>query len=64
MEKNYRRVAVTRTGYAVVPGATDEEALLNAADLSEGDFDWEPMGADLIRDTAEIVEPCGPNGET
>lgn len=26
MEKNYRRVAVTRTGYAVVPGAADGEA--------------------------------------
>ena len=58
----YRRICVQRSGYAVVPGDTDEEALANARSLGERDFDWEPVGPDLIGATAEIVEACGPDG--
>lgn len=58
MSQEYRRVCVTRCGYAIVPGNTDEEAINNAAALDESSFDWEPMDADMIRDTVSVVEAC------
>ena len=64
MNHAYRRIRVQRSGYAVVPGDTDEEALANAAGLGASDFDWEPVDRDLVLDTAEAIEACGPNGET
>ncbi len=63
-DMKYRRICLKRTGYAIVPGDTDEEALENAARLSASDFDWEPVDGDLIREEAEVIEACGPNGET
>lgn len=61
--QQYRRICVQRSGYATVPGNTDEEALAYAAEnLDASDFDWESVTADLIRD-GEVVEACGPNGE-
>lgn len=60
-QKQYRRVCITRSGYAIVPGDTDEEALENAAKLNESDFDWERVNNDLIKD-GEIVEICEPDG--
>lgn len=61
--KQYRRVCITRAGYAVVPGDTDEEAVENAKKLGENGFDWEPVDAVMIGDEAEVLEVCGPNGE-
>lgn len=55
----YRRVCVTRCGYAVVPGATDEEATENAMELRESDYDWKPVNSEL---PVEVVEACGPDG--
>lgn len=60
-KKQYRRVCITRSGYAIVPGDTDEEALENAAKLSQSDFDWESVDSNLIKD-GEIVEICEPDG--
>lgn len=60
-KKQYRRVCITRSGYAIVPGDTDEEALENATKLSQSDFDWESVDADMIRE-GEIVEICEPDG--
>lgn len=62
--KQYRRVCITRAGYAVVPGDTDEEAIENAKKLKEGDFDWEPVEPGMIEDEAQVLEQCGPNGES
>ena len=63
MPKQYRRICVQRSGYAVVPGDTDEEALENAKDLTADDFDWESVTPDLIQEEAEVLEVCGENGE-
>lgn len=63
MPKQYRRICVQRSGYAVVPGDTDEEALENAKGLKAEDFDWEPVTPDLIQEEAEVLEACGENGE-
>ena len=63
-DQQYRRICVRRSGYAIVPGATDEEALENAKNLSACDFDWEPVAPELIETDAEIIEVCGPAGET
>ena len=57
----YRRVWVARSGYAVVKGSTDDEALENTMKLKESDFDWEPVNCDLLS-TAEVVETCNENG--
>lgn len=57
------RICITRCGYATVAGNTEDEALRNAKNLDANDFDWESVNPDLIKHTAEIVEPCGPNGE-
>lgn len=62
--QQYRRVCIQRYGYAVVPGNTDREALENATRLKTGDFDWEDVTPDLIREEGEIVEVCGPLGES
>lgn len=59
----YHRVCLTRCGYAVVPGATEDEVRRNALDLSVHDFDWEPVTADLVEDELEILETCGPDGQ-
>lgn len=60
----HRRICIQRCGYAIVPGATDQEALDYARDhLTASDFDWEPVTADLIREEAEVIEACGPCGE-
>ncbi len=59
--KQYRRICVQRSGYANVPGDTDEEAIENAKKLREGDFDWESVAPDMIQDTAEVVEILGPD---
>lgn len=63
MNQEYRRVCITISGYAVVPGNTDEEALENAKKLSKNDFDWEPVKEDVLAD-ATVIETCGPNGES
>lgn len=63
MPQEYRRICIQRSGYAVVPGNTDEEAMENAKNLKDSDFDWEPVTPDLIETTAEVVETCGANGE-
>lgn len=57
----YRRVCITISGYAIVPG-NDEEALENVKKLSKHDFDWEKVDADVLAD-ATIIEACGPDGE-
>ena len=58
----YRRICITRCGYAVVPGNTDEAAMDYAVqNLNEHDFDWEKVNADLIRD-GEIIEVCNADG--
>lgn len=57
-EMKYRRVMITRCGYAVVPGDTDQEALENAKDLRADDFDWERVDSNLIEGTCEVVEVC------
>lgn len=62
--QQYRRICVRRFGYAIVPGNTDEEAIENAANLRSGDFDWEPVTPDLIREEGEVIEACGPSGES
>lgn len=59
----YRRVCVSRCGYAVVPGDTDEEAIENAKNLRASDFDWESVDSGMIEASASVVEGCGPNGE-
>ena len=56
MPKTLKRVCIRRCGYAVVPADTDEEAIAGAASLGEHAFDWEPVDADMIRETCEIVE--------
>lgn len=60
----YRRICIQRSGYAIVPGNTDEEALENAKNLKASDFDWEAVTPDLIQEEAEVIETCGPNGAT
>lgn len=50
------RIHITRSGYAVVSGETEGQALENAKMLREGDFDWERIDSDMIDDSAEIVE--------
>lgn len=62
--QQYRRVCIQRSGYAVVPGNTDQEALENAARLKAGDFGWEDVTPDLIHEEGEIVEVCGPLDES
>jgi len=59
----YKRVQITISGYAAVPGNTDEEVKKNVMNLSKDDFDWESVDSDVL-DGAEIVEDCGPCGET
>lgn len=62
--KNHRRVCVSRMGWAIVPGDTDEAALEYAKNnLTASDFDWEPVNPSMLADALEIVEACGPNGE-
>lgn len=58
----YRRICIQRSGYATVPGNTDEEALQNAEKLTEHDFDWESISPDLIREEGEVIEVCKPDG--
>ena len=62
MPKQYRRICIQRCGYAVVPGDTDDEAIENARNLTESDFDWEPVNPSMIETEAEIIEVCGENG--
>lgn len=59
----YRRVCISRCGYAVVPGDTDEAAITNAKKLREHDFDWEVVDSGMIEASTSVVEVCGPNGE-
>ncbi len=59
----YRRIRITRSGYATVPGKTDEEALQNARNLKEDDFDWERVEPSLIKATAEVVVAIDPETE-
>lgn len=54
---DYRRVEITISGYAVVPGKTDAEALQNARKLTKNDFDWETVTSDVLYD-ARVVEEC------
>lgn len=61
--QEYRRVCVTISGYAIVPGNTDEAALRNTMNLSKDDFDWESVNADVLSD-AVVIEVCGPDGES
>lgn len=58
----YRRVCVSRQGYAIVPGNTDAEALAKAAQLSESDFDWERVDSDMIETSAEVIAVCDADG--
>lgn len=58
--KHYR-ICITRLGYAVVAGRTEEDALKNAENLSANDIDWEPFSAEMLQD-AEIVEECNEDG--
>lgn len=60
----YYRVCVTRAGYATVQGNTEEEIEAAVSKLSEHDFDWEPLSAEMLRDEMEIIEKVGPNGES
>lgn len=62
-DTQYRRISVCRTGYAVVPGNTDDEAIENATGLGASDFDWEPVDAAMIRAEAEVVETVNEHGE-
>lgn len=62
--KQYRRICIQRSGYALIQADTDEEAIAAAKQLSEHDFDWEPVNANFIEDTMEIVETIGPAGDT
>lgn len=59
----YKRVRIAISGYAVVPGNTDEEVKKNVMNLSKDDFDWENVDSNVL-DDVEIVENCGPCGET
>lgn len=59
----FARVSITISGYAVVPGKTNEEILENTKKLGKTDFDWEPVTLDVLED-ASIIEACGPNGES
>ena len=59
----HRRICVQRSGYAIVPGNTDEEALENAKKLTASDFDWESVTAELIQDECEVIEVIRPNNE-
>lgn len=52
----YRRICIAKNGYAVVPGASDQEAIENAAALANSDFDWEPVTGELIRDEAQVID--------
>ena len=61
-EMRYRRVMITRCGYAVVPGCTDQEALENAMTLGTADFDWERVDSDLIEETCVVIEICNEDG--
>lgn len=60
--QQYRRVMITRCGYAVVPGNTDEEALDAVKELTEKDFNWERVDQGVL-ENADVIEVCGPNGE-
>jgi hypothetical protein len=59
----YMRIMVQRQGYAIVKADTEEQALEAAMSLSENDFDWESVDGNVLAD-AEVVEKCGPCGET
>ena len=53
--KEYRRICVSRNGYAMVEASSDDEALSKAASMQEDDFDWEPVDQDLLL-SAEVVD--------
>ena len=59
----YKRICITRRGYAIVPGDTDEEAVAAAKNLDEHDFEWERVDPMLIESEAEIVEDCDVLGQ-
>lgn len=56
----YRRICVTRNGYATVQADSDEAALAAAQNLGGHDFDWEEM-RDILPD-AEVIEVCDEHG--
>lgn len=60
-EKEYRRVSIQLTGYITVPAETDEEALEMASNMPKNQWDWEPMTKDLVLESGEVVEICGPD---
>lgn len=63
-KQQYRRICIQRSGYAIVPANSDEEAIAYAAEnLTKSDFDWEPVNKDMIEAGAIVVEVCIPNGE-
>lgn len=57
-KQEFRRVMVTRNGWAVVPAMTDGEARKAIKQLGESDFDWEPMDNGFL-DDVEVMEECG-----
>lgn len=63
-EKPYVRICVQRSGYAIVPNGTPEEIREHAMSLKAEDFEWEPVNPDMIAEEMEVVETCGPIGET
>lgn len=62
-KKQYVRICVQRSGYAVVPNGTPEEIRESAMALKASDFEWEPVTPDMVSEEMEIVEECGPLGE-
>lgn len=62
-KKQYVRICVQRSGYAVVPNGTPEEIRESAMALKASDFEWEPVTPDMVSGEMEIVEECGPLGE-
>ena len=58
--KVYRRVMVTRYGFAQVPAETDEQALEAVRELRVSDFDW----GSLDTDDAEVVDVLDEHGNT
>ena len=59
----YKRVCINISGYAIVPGDTDEKVMANVKNLRKQDCNWEDVNAEVLSN-AKIVEDCGPNGES
>ena len=59
----YKRVCINISGYAIVPGDTDEKVMANVKNLRKQDCNWEDDNAEVLSN-AKIVEDCGPNGES